>query len=399
MRIDGRVIAAFGGAPLFDSPKPTGQIHTPSVDAFMARLDRILDGRRYSNGGPFQEELEARLAVWHQVSHVVAFGNACFALIALMRHLSRPDAGRILLPSFSYRGLPHFIQWAGKQPRFCDVDETTHGLSRDTVALQSETGDVAAILSVNNVTGPADLAGLDELARELDVPLIHDSVYAIAAEWNGAPFGRHGAAEVFSLHATKLVNGFEGGYLTTNDAGLAEAMRRIRNFGYDTSTPQILHLGLNGKLNEIHAAMALTSLDEIDGALAHNRAVIAAYRSVLGRDGRVRIMDPAPGMKPNDEMVLMEVEDGHPIGRDGFLRLLQAEGALARPYFDPPLHRSKNCPPSAAGAHLPVSDKLAERFAQLPTGAFVSVEDATRIAELIVGIDRDGEAIAEGVRS
>ncbi len=397
MKIDGREIALTGGAPMFDRPRPTGQIHTPDVDAFIGRLDRILDGRRYSNGGPLQEELEDRLAAWHQVDHVVTFGNACFALIALMRHLARPDAGDILLPSFSYRGLPHFVQWAGKMPRFCDVDEGTHGLTAETAAQQADRGDVAAILSVNNVNGPSDLEGLDGLAQELGVPLIHDSVYAIAAEWNGAPFGRHGVAEVFSLHATKLVNGFEGGYVTTNDRALAEAMRNIRNFGYDTASPQILHLGMNGKLNEIHAAMALTSLEEIDRALAHNREIIAAYRSVIGDDAGVRIVEPEAGMVPNDEMVLLEVDDDHELGRDGLLRVLQADGAHARPYFDPPLHRSKNCPPAAAGAELPVSDRLATRFAQLPTGAFVSNTDATSIAHLVVELDRRAGEAARAV--
>ena len=397
MKIDGRQIALTGGTPMFDRPRPTGQIHTPDVDAFMTRFDRILEGRRYSNGGPFQEELEGRLADWHRVDHVVAFGNACFALIALMRHLARPDAGHVLLPSFSYRGLPHFVQWAGKTPRFCDVDERTHGLTAATASDLAVGGEVAAILSVNNVNGPSDLAGLDRLAQDLGVPLIHDSVYAIAAEWNEAPFGRHGAAEVFSLHATKLVNGFEGGYITTNDPALAESMRNIRNFGYDTASPHILHLGMNGKLNELHAAMALTSLDEIDLALAHNREIIAAYRAVVGDDAGVRIVQPEPGMVSNDEMVLLEVDDGHELGRDGFLLALQAEGAHARPYFDPPLHRSKNCPPAAAGAELPVSDRLATRFAQLPTGAFVNRADATAIAHLIVELDRRAGEAARAV--
>lgn len=382
-------LAPRGDAPLFESARPTGQIHTPSFESFMARVEKILDGKRYSNGGPFQEELEARLAQWHEVGHVVAFGNACFALIALMRHLARPDAAHIVLPSFSYRGLPHFIQWAGKTPLFCDVDEQTHGLTADLVRPHVMRGDVAAILSVNNVTGPADLVGLDALSAETGVPVIHDSVYAIAAAWRGAPFGRAGAAEVFSLHATKLLNGFEGGYVTTDDAELAAAMRRYRNFGYDPRTLRIPDVGMNGKLNEIHAAMALASLDEVDAALAHNRAVIAAYREVLREAPCLAMVDPAPGMVSNDEMALLEVAEAHPIGRDGLLVLLQAERAMARPYFSPPLHRSKNCPPEAQGADLPISDRLAQRFIQLPTGAFVSPEDAVLISEFLLAIGED----------
>lgn len=387
-------LARFGGRPMFDRPRPTGQIHTPDRDRFLARLDRIIEGRRYSNGGPQVEELEARLARDHDVRHLLTFANASLALIALMRHCALPGAGEILLPSFSYRGLPHFVQWAGKTPRFVEVDPVTHALSEETVAPEIERGNVSAILAVNNVSAPADLAGLRRISEATGIPVIYDSVYAIAAEFDGRPFGENGVAEVFSLHATKLVNGFEGGYVATNDDALAETLRQLRNFGYDNKSPEIRCLGMNGKLNEIHAAMALTSLEELDGALGHNRAIIATYRKALADTHGVRILDPVDGMVPNDEMVLMEVSPDLGIGRDDLLLLLQAEGALARPYFSPPLHRSRNCPPEARGARLPVTDDLATRFVQLPTGAFVTAGDAESIAGTITMILGHADEVA-----
>ena len=383
MKVRGRQLALFGGVPLFDSPRPTGQLYSPVRSVFLERLDRILEGRRFSNGGPFQEELESRLADWHAVDHVVAFGNASFALIVLMRHLALEEKPNILLPSFSYRGLPHFIQWAGKMPQFADVDSDTHTLDVREVARHVSSGDIAMILAVNNVTGPAELDEIDRLSDEMGVPVVYDSVYAIAAEYRGKPFGGYGKAEVFSLHATKLVNGFEGGYVTTNDAALAEALRQIRNFGYDSTTPNILHLGLNGKLNEIHAAMALSSLDQIDVALDHNKAILESYATGLNGNPWLQIKPSQAGMVSNNEMVLMEIAPEHPLDRDELLRLLQAEGILARPYFSPPLHRSKNCPASARGARLPIADELSERFVQLPTGAFLSETDASVIASFL----------------
>ncbi|WP_436644456.1 DegT/DnrJ/EryC1/StrS family aminotransferase [Microbaculum sp. FT89] len=388
-------LAVFGGERLYESPRPTGQLYAPDRAKFLARLEQILHRRRYSNGGPMQLELEARLADMHRVGHVVSFANASLALIALLRHCSRDGRPDILLPSFSYRGLPHLIQWAGKRPWFCDVDLSTHTLSAETVERGIGTSrGVAAILAVNHVNAPAHLSELERISRSLDIPLIYDSVYAICAEYGGRPFGGNGKAEVFSLHATKLINGFEGGYVTTNDDALAKALIAIRNFGYEPDRPEISYLGMNGKLNEIHAAMALGSLENASAILQSNEAIFTAYKkSISGIDG-LRIIDPAAGMRANHEMVLMHVSPELAIDRDTILKVLQAENALARPYFAPPLHLSKHCPPDVKVGALPNSEHLAGEFIQLPTGAFVHAGDPERLAETLDFITGRGADIA-----
>ncbi len=344
-----------------------------------------------------QAELEERLADYHGVRHVIAFANASLALIALLRHCSRDDTSDILLPTFTYRGLPHLIQWAGKMPLFADVELATHTLSAPLVREAIGDRRIAAILAVNHVNAPADLDGLAEICRALEIPLIYDSVYAIGAEYRGKTFGHYGTAEVFSLHATKLLNGFEGGYVTTNDDALADALTSIRNFGFDTKTPAINFLGMNGKLNEIHAAMALGSLENIDGILDRNRAQYETYRQEVKDVPGLEIVAPVDDLKPNHEMILLRVSSDAGVDRDLFLKLLQAENALVRPLFSPPLHRSKHCPPSLEVGPLPNSEYLARHYLQLPTGGFLKPGDAERLGETIRFIVGHGDEIVERV--
>jgi dTDP-4-amino-4,6-dideoxygalactose transaminase len=69
--------------------------------------------------------------------------------------------------------------------------------------------------------------------------------------------GNFGDAEVFSFHATKFLNTFEGGAIVTNDDNLAATVRLMRNFGF-AGYDKVVYVGTNGKMSEISAAMGLT---------------------------------------------------------------------------------------------------------------------------------------------
>jgi dTDP-4-amino-4,6-dideoxygalactose transaminase len=92
--------------------------------------------------------------------------------------------------------------------------------------------------------------------------------------------GGFGDLEVFSFHATKVMNSFEGGAVVTNDDLLARTVRLMKNFGF-TNYDEVSHLGTNGKMSEVAAAMGVTSLDALDEFIATNRHNYGQYRSGL----------------------------------------------------------------------------------------------------------------------
>lgn len=390
-------LALFGGSPLFDAPRPMAQLSAPPVEAFLDNIRLAYEGRRLTNDGPLVRRLEARLAALHQVPHCVAVANAGLGLTMLMAILAGGRRGRVVMPAFSFRGLPHFAAWAGQQPCFCDVDPHSHTLDPAAADL-AVTPDTTSILAVGSPHDAGDIAGLEAVAERHGVPLIFDSVYRAGATADGRPAGGNGRAEVFSLHATKLVNGFEGGYITTRDETLARLLRWQRNFCFPG--PETLDLedqahviGLNAKLNEFHAAMALASLDELDAIRARNKGRHEAWqRALVGLPG-LALLDYPAGETQHYQLAVLEVRPAWPLGRDETVAVLRAEGVAIHAYYSPLLPRS-----SKGGVQplpVPVAEDLARRFLQLPCGDHVSLGDIAALGNLFRFLAGRGRSVAD----
>lgn len=381
-------LAIFGGATLFSSVKGVGELAMPDVEDYLRMLKRALGASSLTNNGAYARELERRLAMLHDVRHCFAFANAALGIIMLMRIFAGGRRGEVVMPAFSYRGLPHFAHWAGQTPCFGDVEEETHGLDPRTLSeiVHERT---TSILAVNNANGACAIEELSEEAERLRVPLFYDSVYGVASTYDGRPLGGFGRAEVFSLHATKLLNGFEGGYATTNDDALAAALRALRDNGTT-----------NTYLNEMHAAMALLSLDDLDGLIERNRARYESYKRILAQIPGLRFVDHHDaGEKYNFELVIVEALTTWPLTRDETVGLLRAEGAAIVAYYSPPLHDSGNTFESVRATNLPVAESLAKRFFQLPVGELVSLSDIERIGEYLEFVAASGGEIAARLRA
>jgi dTDP-4-amino-4,6-dideoxygalactose transaminase len=374
-------LAIHGGKPLFARPLTTGQLANRDPEKFFELASQAFERRWLSNQGPLLRELEERLSELHGTRHCIAVANACFALILAIRALARPKVRKVLMPSFTFRGLPHVVRWAGLEPCYCDVDPQRHTLAPESIARNLDSG-VAAVLAVDNVNATCDIVALEKITRAAGVPLVLDSVYAVGASYGADPVGSRGNATVFSLHATKLINGFEGGYLTTNDDDLASALRSQRTFGFghDGAPHQ---LGLNAKLNEIHAALALSNLPHVDSIIADNTARFAAYRRVFDGHPWISFADYT-ALGGNHGLVLMKLGAECPYARDELIAILRAENALVRPYYSPHLQEAE----SADIADLPVTHRLSRQFIQMPVGDRVTVEDIERLAELLTVLDR-----------
>src|SRR5438045_3336291 len=112
-----------------------------------------------------------------------------------------------------------------------------------------------------------EIEALEEIARRRRLKLLFDAAHAFACSHNGRMIGSFGDAEVFSFHATKFFNTFEGGAVVTNDDELAGKIRLMKNFGF-SGYDCVSYIGTNGKMSEVSAAMGLTSLESIDEFVA-----------------------------------------------------------------------------------------------------------------------------------
>lgn len=375
-------LAALGGSMLFSTVKPIGQLSVPDPQQFFALLDEVRSNGVYSGNGPMVELLEQRLCELHDTRYCVAYGNASIAIVGLTQILSGGRKGEIILPAFTYTGLPHLVRWAGQMPRFADVDPSIHALSAATV--QAVIGpQTTGILAVHQVNAPADIDGLTALADAQGIPLFFDSVHALYNTWRGRPIGGHGRAEVFSLHATKMLNGFEGGYVTTNDPEMDQQLRNMRNGGRAING-NVESFGISGNLSEFHAAFVLAGIEDLPAACGRNKDRYERYIAGLKNVPGLTVFPyPQGPERLNYEFTLVEVADDLPLSRDDLLEILLAENTRTRAYYSPPVHLSPHRPSQMAAPSLPVTEGLAKRYLQMPMGELVSLEDIDQICDLL----------------
>ncbi|MDP9045499.1 MAG: aminotransferase class I/II-fold pyridoxal phosphate-dependent enzyme [Pseudomonadota bacterium] len=387
-------LAAFGGTALYATPISTSNLVRPDIDKFLAYSRVFHDAHRYTNDGPLVKMLESRLAAFHGTRHCIATANGFWALVLSIKALALPGRHEVVMPSLTYRRLADIVAWCGLVPRFVEVDPDTLAM---TAAL-TEVGvgaDTALILGVHPIVNCCDAAGLERLAREHGVPLVFDAVESVFETVGGRKVGSFGAAECFSAHASKLLNGFEGGYVTTDDDALAHQLAKMRGFGY-FGQDNIENLGINAKLNEIHAAMALASLDDLDDQVVRNRARYRAYqRELAGLDG-VRLLAFDESERCSFKTIVVELTGAWPLTRDATVELLNREGILARAYYSPALHQKPTRYETRSGP-LPVTERLAQRYLLLPCGHFVSDADIAAVVALLRFVHEHAPSIQESL--
>lgn len=385
-------LAAFGGSRLFASPKSTSNLVRPDFAKFLDYSRVFFDARHYTNNGPVVRLLERRLAAFHGTRHCVTFCSGFWALAVALKLSALEGRSEVVMPSLTYRRMADVAAWAGLVPRFCEVDERSLAQTAATVE-PAITADTALILAVHPIVNCCDVAGLERLARSRGLPLVFDSVESV---YEAAPEGKIGAfgdVECFSMHASKLLNGFEGGYITTNDASLARKVALARGFGFEGESNVVVPHGLNAKLNEIHAAMALASLDEIEDQVSRNRGRYRVYRHALSGIRGLRLLGFDESSRPSYKNIVVELLEDWPLSRDATVGLLNAENVLARSYYHPPLHRRRMAYRHAP-ADLALTDRLAARFVVLPSGHFVTDDDIRKLAALLGFLRANGAAIA-----
>ena len=389
-------LAIFGGTRLFATPKPTSNLVRPDFKKFLGYSLTFIEQHQYTNGS-LVKLLEQRLAAFHRVEHCIAFSSGFWALALAIKALALKGKDEIVMPSFTYRRMADIAAWTKLKPHFCDVEAETLANSAATVR-PCINANTALILGVHPIVNFCDIDGLTALAKETNIPLLFDSVESVYESCNGKKIGCFGAAEIFSMGASKLVNGFEGGYITTNDTRLAERLAMMRNFGFNKQDDLIEEGGLNAKLSEVHAAMALAGLDDLEDQVVRNRDRYHTYKRLIAPLSGIRLLEFDESQRPGYKNIVVEVLEGWPLSRDDTVSVLNAEMILARAYYTPPLHRKRMAYPYIT-AELPVTDRLAERLILPPCGHLVSNENIAAMVELLKFMRANAEAITQRLRT
>jgi dTDP-4-amino-4,6-dideoxygalactose transaminase len=355
--------AFLGGKPIFETAFRFIQPTLPPIEKVLEHYQPAYSTGMITNSGlvsRFESETAERLGV----KHCVAVSSCTSGLMLTMKVLG--VTGEVILPGFTFFASGHAVMWNGIRPVFADCQSDSWNI--DPVDVERRiTGRTSAILAVHVYGNPCDVHGLERIARRAGVKLIFDAAHAFGSEYGGRPIGQFGDAEVFSLTPTKLLVAGEGGLITTNDALLARLLRAGRNYGdagaYD---PEVM--GLNARMTEFNAAMALAGLPLVDGKIRRHNEIAARYiRALSGLPG-LSFQHVRGGNLCSYKDFSMVI-DHHQFGmtRDEFRQALLAENIETKKYFYPPMHQQKLYRRHHQGAlPLPETDRVSNNVLSLP---------------------------------
>jgi len=374
-------LAINGAPPAFEQSLHVGKPNIGSREKFLQHVNAIFDRKWFSNHGPEVQAFEKRLSQHLDVKHCIAMCNGTVALEIAIRALGL--TGEVIVPSYTFVATAHALQWQEITPVFADIDPKTHTLDPESVR-SLITPKTTGIIGVHLWGRPCDVASLQQLADEYGLQLMFDAAHAFSCSHQGEMIANFGRCEVFSFHATKFFNTFEGGMIATNDDELAQQIRLMQNFGF-AGNDNVIYPGTNGKMNELSAAMGLTGLDSLDSFLSTNKQNYLNYKKGIEQISGLSIIEYDEAEQNNFQYIVVETEDAFPIKRDRLVDILQAENILARKYFWPGCHKMepyRSLYPHA-GLLLPETRRVAERVIVLPTGTAIDKKSINFIVELL----------------
>jgi dTDP-4-amino-4,6-dideoxygalactose transaminase len=391
-------LVIFGGYPVFDDKLHVGRPNIGNRQRFLDLMNDMIDRRWFTNEGPYVKELEKKIVEYIGAKHCIAMCNGTIALEIAIRALELK--GEVIVPSFTFVATAHSLQWQEITPVFCDIDPKTHHL--DPNALEKMiTPRTSGILGVHTWGRPCAIEALFDVAQKHNLKLLFDAAHAFGCSHNGEMIGNFGNAEVFSFHATKFFNTFEGGAVVTNNDDLAKKIRLMKNFGF-AGYDNVIYIGTNGKMNEASAAMGLTNLESLDEFVAVNRRNYECYNSCLKDIPGIKILRYDDHEKQNYQYIILEVDESEAgLSRDELLKVLHAENVLARRYFYPGCHRMEPYRSYFPHTHLllPVTEEVAKRVLVLPTGTSVSPDQISIICSIMRTAMNNAPQVKEKLQS
>lgn len=366
----------------------------PRLSTLVDGLRAIEESGRFTNFGPVNTALEAEFdALFGTQGGCLTVCNATIGLMLALREAAgrRPGARYVLLPSFTFAATGQAAMWAGLTPVFCDIDPSTWlPCPRDEDRLIGELGDGLAVVLPYATFGNGLPLGRYEAMERAGLPVVIDAAASLGAiDDRGRPFGAAAPFPVvFSMHATKSFSVGEAGLIHCGNPLVIARLRSLTNYAFEGSR-SAQALGLNAKLSEVMALLALTRLREFEPICAKRNALASSYRQLLTGWQCQAVV----GRRAAYCFMAVSLPDDLAPARDEVLRQLEREGVEAGKYFSPHLAQQPLFAPSAAESRLPVTDALSSRIIALPLWDGMQTADVRRVCEALSGIRRRRRAL------
>ncbi len=312
--------------PLLNIPRQTAAIRA-ELDAAIAK---VLDHGQFILG-PEVKALEERMAEYCGTRFAVGCASGSDALLLALMALGIGRGSKVVTTPFTFFATAGSIHHLGAVPVFVDIDPVTFNMDPARLEDALKAG-ADAVMPVHLYGQCAAMDDIGEIAARYGVPVIEDAAQAVGAEYRGRRAGSLSLCGCFSFFPTKNLGAFgDGGFMTTDDADLADRLRMLRVHG---SRVKYHHeaVGINSRLDTLQAAILLVKMKYLDDWTARRRANAASYTERLA-GACLRTPVETAGMKHVYNQYTIRLAN-----RDDVRRKLADAGIGSEVYYPVPLH-------------------------------------------------------------
>jgi dTDP-4-amino-4,6-dideoxygalactose transaminase len=304
--------------------------------------------------------LEKEFASACGTDYAIGTGSGTDALYLALLACGVGPGDEVITVSHTFIATVATIAFTGARPVFVDIDPLTYTLDPALLAA-AVTPRTKAIVPVHLYGHPADMDPILAVAREHGLKVIEDACQAHGAEYKGKKVGSLGDAGCFSFVYTKILNAYgDAGIAVTGNAEIAEKIRLLHDHGRSGKDVHSI-LGLNGRLDEIHAATVRIKLRHLEHRLARRREIAALYSAALGSP-RLRTPGEREGVAPAWWQYVVRTER-----RDELAAWLRGRGIASGIYYPIPCHLQEACRDFGDGpGSLPETEACVREILSLP---------------------------------
>ncbi|KZE72325.1 aminotransferase DegT [Paenibacillus elgii] len=365
-------------------------------ERLLSYFENIEASRIYSNYGPLNHLFETRVIaqMFDGAGAAVTVHNATIGLMLAISQSKRPRGKYAVMPSFTFAATPLAAEWCGLEPYFLDIEPNDWQMNRtqleETVERLGE--QIAVVVPYATFGSAIDLSNYNKLLQE-GIPVVIDAAasFGTTVAEDAAQFGKgFGGAVVFSFHATKTFGVGEGGLVYSADQDLIQRIRQAGNFGFSSSRESVM-LGLNSKISEYTAAIALATLEGFQAVQERRKTIIGYYLRELQQQDLLQRGWSAQKMQGQVPLQFFSLLSPDSHGNREVIRRLASHSIEARTYFSPACHQQKQFQ-SYPRSDLRATERIADRIVSLPLWEEMNEATVGQIVK-VLGSITEGYAI------
>lgn len=353
-----------------------------------AAYDTIQSG--WISTGPKCEELEKMFVDMFHVNYAVSMSNCTDALHLCCLVSGVGPGDEVICPSLTFAASANCIRYAGATPVFCDIVGPEH-INIDPKEIEKKITDkTKAILVVHMAGFPCKMDEIMAIAQKHNLKVIEDACHGPLSEYKGEKLGTIGDCAAFSFFSNKNISTGEGGMFISNNKEMADKARLLRSHGMTTMSYQragghataydIVELGYNFRLDDIHAAIAIEQLKKLPGDLEQRIVVRKRYIELLSKVDNVVVPFADNTEFTSNYIMPIVITKGTVEDRDAIRNKIHEAGVQTSVHY-PAIHRFSIY--KEYGAVLPQTEYVTDHEITLPMYAALTMEDVEYIVKVV----------------